>query len=108
MGRGLLFYSLPVMELEFNKIGSTGREIGEVFKSGRHNQRDTALGPCGGAVVRCWSNSNCDDPQAHCAAQGGALGMLVDSDCNVSWATSQHESAAIPRLELSIGLHASA
>ena len=27
-------FSLPVKELEFNKIGSAGREIGEVFKSG--------------------------------------------------------------------------
>ena len=36
------------------------------------------------------------------------LGMLVDSDWSVSLATSQHESPAIPRLELSIGLHASA
>ena len=25
------------------------------------------------AVVRCWSNSNCDDLQAHCAAQGDAV-----------------------------------
>ena len=35
-------------------------------------------------------------------------GMLVDSDWSVSWATSQFESAAVPRLELSIGVHASA
>ena len=27
-------FSLPVKELEFNQIGSTDREIGEVFKSG--------------------------------------------------------------------------
>ena len=27
-------FSLPVKELEYNKIGSTGREIGELFKSG--------------------------------------------------------------------------
>ena len=35
-------------------------------------------------------------------------GMLVDSDLSVSWATSKPESAAMPRLELSIGLHVSA
>ena len=35
---------------------------------------DTALGPCGDAVVRGWSNSNCDDPQAQCAAQEDAVG----------------------------------
>ena len=36
------------------------------------------------------------------------LEMLVDSDQSVSWATSQYESAGIPCLELSFGLHASA
>ena len=34
------FYSLPFGELEFNKIGSTGREIGEVFKSGSTGIQD--------------------------------------------------------------------
>ena len=33
-GRWSSDFSLPVKELEFNQIGSTDREIGEVFKSG--------------------------------------------------------------------------
>ena len=48
-------FSLPVKELEFNQIGSTSREIGEVCKSGsagiEYNKCETALVTCGDAVV---------------------------------------------------------
>ena len=59
-----------------------------------HNKRDTALVTCGCTVVRCWSNSNCDDPQAHCAAQGDAVVRCwSNSNCNDACATHRDVKA---------------
>ena len=111
MGRGLSLFSLPVKELEFNKIGNTGREIGEVFKSGSTGIQDNQCDRFGDLWIAVGDVGRTPTAMTHkptARPRETQLEMLVDSDQSVSWATSQHESTAIPRLELSIGLHASA
>ena len=46
-----------------------------VYSTGRRTTNDDRFGSlwrCG--CDDCWSDSNCDDPQAHCAARGDAVG----------------------------------
>ena len=78
-------FSLPVKELEFKQIGSTDREIGEVFKSGSTgiyaNQMRDRFGDLWIAVVMIVGRTPTAMTHKPIARQRETpSGMLVDSD----------------------------
>ena len=74
-----------------------------VCSTGRRTTNDDRFGylwRCGCDV--CWSDSNCDDPQAHCAAQGDAVWDVgrLGLECLLDDVTSRE--GALPTVGLQV------